>query len=328
MCIKRLVPNVNKDVIAEPVKLVPEDCAKTIIRKLKEYYEAKKIDENVDEDYDDKNIDMQNTGIHTEEAEIDTHLMEEEEDSKTLPTHIQMVEDVLKCCLHFLPSKDTKQSFIAMLTLEEGLLILMEWENQLLPIVHQLWHPLVDRFKDQNVLVINRAWQLFRVLARVSNDFIRSRTLKQVLPALSNFLSNSAKESYNKDIGTAYKFTQIYKLQKELLSGLSQIVKDLKLHEKEMWDILSITESYLNARQHPTLQNCCINLYKDVADYNSDVVWVKCLSIWDRKIAKIPTDEKFNLECLKVTDCDFSRNEYLKNVETILTYIHDKFSQL
>lgn len=89
-----------------------------------------------------------------------------------------MIEDVLKRCLHFLPSKDIKQSLIAMLTLEEGLPILIKWENQLLPIVHQLWHPLVDRFQDQNILVINRAWRLFCVLAHISKDFIRCRTLK------------------------------------------------------------------------------------------------------------------------------------------------------
>ncbi|KAK2588803.1 hypothetical protein KPH14_001678 [Odynerus spinipes] len=323
----RLISDANTDVTTELVTSVHQDCAETIINNLLEYYETKKIDEKIDEDYNDTVVDIENTEIHNEEGEINANSMEKEEDNKTLPTHIQMVEDVLKCCLHFLPSKEAKQSLIAMLILEEGILILRKWENQLLPIVHQLWHPLVDRFQDQNVLVINRAWQLFRVLARVSKDFIRSRTLKQLLPALSKFLNDSAKESYNKDIGAAYKFTQMYKLQKELLSALSQIVKDLKLHEKELWSILAITEPYLNAHQHPTLQNCCVNLYKDLADYNGDIVWVKCLSIWHSKIAKIPSDEKFNLECLKIKN-SISPNEYLKNVEMIITYIQDKSNQI
>ena len=67
-----------------------------------------------------------------------------------------------------------------MTTIQEGLEILTNWENQLLPIVHLLWHPLVDRFYDENVLIINRAWQLLNVVARVSKDFIRHRTLKYV----------------------------------------------------------------------------------------------------------------------------------------------------
>lgn len=71
-----------------------------------------------------------------------------------------------------------------MTTIQEGLEILTNWENQLLPIVHVLWHPLVDRFYDENVLIINRAWQLLIVVAHVSKDFIRHRTLKYVFHIL------------------------------------------------------------------------------------------------------------------------------------------------
>lgn len=89
-----------------------------------------------------------------------------------------MIENVTKHCLHFLPSKEVQKSLIAMSTIQKGLEVLADWENQLLPIVHLLWHPLVDRFKDKNVLIINRAWQLLNILAQVSKDFIRLRTLK------------------------------------------------------------------------------------------------------------------------------------------------------
>lgn len=133
-------------------------------------------------------------------------------------------------------------------------------------------------------------------------------------------MNKSAKESYNKSTDAVYKFTQMYKLQKELLSTLGQIVKDLKLIEKDLWNILSITEVYLSSRQHPILQNCCINLYKELTDYNSDMVLTKCLSIWHSKIAPIPTDETFNFDFLKNTESVMS-NEYLQNVKTIITHI-------
>lgn len=99
-----------------------------------------------------------------------------------------MIEDIMKHCLHFLPSKEIQNSLIAMLTLQKGLEILANWENQLLPIVHLLWHPLVDRFYDENILIINRAWQLLNVLSYVSKDFIRSRTLKYVFYILHFFM--------------------------------------------------------------------------------------------------------------------------------------------
>ncbi|XP_047343679.1 TELO2-interacting protein 1 homolog isoform X2 [Vespa velutina] len=323
MYIKRLVSDSNTDVTVVSPTLTQKDSAEIIIQNLLEYYEAKKANEKIDQNFNDTNTDIQTTEIHNEESEINPIALEEEENNKSLPIHIQMIEDVLKRCLHFLPSKDIKQSLIAMLTLEEALPILIKWENQLLPIVHQLWHPLVDRFQDQNVLVINRAWQLFCVLAHISKDFIRCRTLKQILPALSKFLNKSAKESYNKPIDAVYKFTQMYKLQRKLISTLSQIVKDLKLREKDVWNVLSITEPYLSSHQHPLLQNCCVNMYKELANYNSDIVWVKCLSIWHSKIAKIPTNKTFNLEDLKITE-NAIPNEYLKNVRIIITYIQEK----
>lgn len=77
---------------------------------------------------------------------------------------------------------------------------------------------------------------------------------RQVLPALSKFLSTSAKGSYNKGSENIYRFTQTYKLQKELLSTLGQTVKNLNLLERETWNVLTITEPYLSKYQHPTLQ--------------------------------------------------------------------------
>lgn len=84
----------------------------------------------------------------------------------------------MKRCLHFLPSQNFTESLLAMSTLKEGAFILKKWEDELLPIVHELWHPLVDRFGNANPLVINQAWQLLCCLAQVSESFIRSRTLK------------------------------------------------------------------------------------------------------------------------------------------------------
>lgn len=104
------------------------------------------------------------------------HLTEDKE--QEVPQYVQMMEKVMKRCLHFLPSKDFTVSTLAMTTLNEGFIILFEWESQLLPIVHLTWHPLVDRFRDPNPIVINRAWQLLQTLACVSKDFIKARTLK------------------------------------------------------------------------------------------------------------------------------------------------------
>lgn len=75
-------------------------------------------------------------------------------------------------------------------------------------------------------------------------------------------MNNSAKESLKKDSASSYKFTQMFKLQKEILQGLARLVKDLKLLERDTWNILRITEPYLDCLQHSQLQVCFISKRK------------------------------------------------------------------
>jgi len=82
----------------------------------------------------------------------------------------------------------------------------------------------------------------------------QSFTCRQVLPCIFKFLVESSTESIDKNSVNIYKFTQVYKLQHELLSTLGTIARLLKLRERELWQILSNTESYLSARQNPMLQ--------------------------------------------------------------------------
>lgn len=51
-----------------------------------------------------------------------------------------------------------------------------------------------------------------------------------------------------------YKFTQMYKLQKELLLQLGQVAKDLQLQERQLWEILGICKIYLSSLQNKHLQ--------------------------------------------------------------------------
>ncbi|XP_025988611.2 TELO2-interacting protein 1 homolog isoform X2 [Solenopsis invicta] len=324
ICIKTLINWNNEKVAKEEDASTTNNnnLSETIILSLLEYYNAKKIDEKIEEEIKlDTNVP--DTELPEEINEDYSDLSTEDKQDKKLPTHITIIIDVMRRCIHFLPLKDVQKSLMAMQTLQEGLPMLVVWENELLPLVHQLWHPLIDRFNDENVLVINHAWQLLHVLANISNDFIRSRTLREVLPLVFKFLTKSSTESINKNSVNIYKFTQTYKTQYELLSTLGIIARLLKLREHELWQILSNTQLYLNARQHTTLQACCIKLYKDIADYNEDIAWTKCLSIWNSKVAQIVSDATFDIKNLLVSDVA-PLNEYYRNINEIIMYIQQK----
>ncbi|XP_014469143.1 PREDICTED: TELO2-interacting protein 1 homolog [Dinoponera quadriceps] len=327
-CMQTLLKCEDTQITKEDVQIT-SNFSEMIIHSLLEYYKAKQIDKKLkdDERTEETELDSDLPNIESSEeanGRYTNSYAEDKQEDKELPLHVQIVVKIMKCCLNFLPSYDVQTSLMAMQTLQAGLMILAEWENELLPIVHQMWHPLIDRFNNKNVIVITRAWQLLYVLASVSNDFIRSRTLRDVLPPVSKFLIESSKESIDKGSKNIYKFTQTYKLQYELLHTLGVVARLLKLREQELWRILSDTQFYLSARQNPALQACCVQLYKEIADYNGDVVWVKCLGIWNSNVEKIVSDVTFDIKDILNPKNVATSNEYYKNVQEIIIYIQGK----
>ncbi|XP_034936013.1 TELO2-interacting protein 1 homolog [Chelonus insularis] len=321
ICLRQLlgIKSIEKDNTIEQNK---DNIAEQIIQTLLEYHNAKKVSEDFENnELGGKPEDILKELQEKNDLQSDYDVDDNENEKKEPPEYIKMTENVMKTCLHFLPSPDISKCLLVMQTLQHGLYILADWSEQLLPIVHLLWHPLVDRFQASNILIINHAWQLLYTLALVSEDFIRSRTLKQVSPALLKFLDNSAKESYKKDSKSTYKFTQIFKLQKLLLTQMGQVAKYIKLHEPDLWNLLTLAEPYLNCNQHPELQECCITLYKKIAEINGDIVWVKCLSLWHSHVMPIRQNKSFSMNDLKMNEQTDNNSEYLKNIREILMYI-------
>lgn len=172
LCTKSLT---KENIVEETMKVEErqsEDVADEIVRKLWEYYEAKKASE----DFSDPEVQTSEEIMKEVEENYQDENLEEEK--QVLPPYVKMVVEIMERSLHFVPSKDVKESLLAMQTLQDGLYILSKWEDELLPVIHKLWHPLVERFREKNPLTINRAWQLLCTVARLSNDFVRGRTLK------------------------------------------------------------------------------------------------------------------------------------------------------
>lgn len=215
VCMRMILKDEDTKVTEKDTQII-NNCSETIINSLLEYYNAKNIDKKLeDEDAtEDTKLDADLLNIDPSEKKNEPctdssaegilekfisifiykfltrvyiyyflfyyicNCFIDEQENEKLPIHIMILIKIMKSCLNFLPSNDIQTSLMAMQTLQAGLTMLAKWEDELLPIVHQLWHPLIDRFNDGNVLVINRAWQLLHILASVSNDFIRSRTLR------------------------------------------------------------------------------------------------------------------------------------------------------
>lgn len=103
-------------------------------------------------------------------------LLAEEYTKPEPPQHIKLVVLILQRTLHFLPSKSKETKILSLEILQNGLEIIRDFEDELLPIVHQIWSPLVNRFKENDSLIFNLSFQLLMTLGRLSKEFIRLRT--------------------------------------------------------------------------------------------------------------------------------------------------------
>lgn len=167
-CVSKLLPVSSH--IPESVATVENSITKFInsIKSVEKDIEDIKFDEN--QPCAEENEGAESQSIDDEYEEIE---------KPKPPRHVTMIVSVCNHCLHFLASKDENKKIMVLEILNEGVLYLFNWENELLPLVHKIWSPLVTRFdQNSNPLIINRSFTLLCSLARTSKQFIRSRTLK------------------------------------------------------------------------------------------------------------------------------------------------------
>ena len=98
-----------------------------------------------------------------------------------LPMHVKLTVSILQYILHLLPLKEEVLQMLVLRILNKGLHVIKDWEDELLPIIHKIWSPLCNRFAESEVpFITNHSFHLLMTMAKLSNDFIRSRTIEYV----------------------------------------------------------------------------------------------------------------------------------------------------
>ena len=59
-----------------------------------------------------------------------------------------MCVQVLEKCSHFLSSKSPLLRLVVLDTIEAGVQAISQSEDQLLPLIHRIWPPMIKRFTD------------------------------------------------------------------------------------------------------------------------------------------------------------------------------------
>ncbi|XP_044737858.1 TELO2-interacting protein 1 homolog [Chrysoperla carnea] len=244
------------------------------------------------EDYKEEQQKLQEL---KEMDEIDSNI--DENNKPKPPLEIQLTNDIMKRCVHFLPSKDENLKILTLDVLTIGVGVLREWEDIILPMVHLIWSPLIGRFKEiSNPLIVDRSVILLHTMIQFTDTFLGRRTLPQ-LRILIKYLKDLAPDSLLKDSKSAYRYTQQYKLQLTLLKYIPEIVKNLKITDVVLLnEIFSSGIPYLSNRQPKPLQENCIRFYKICNEIDKNLI---TQIIFNDKSIIESKEYKLNLKILK-----------------------------
>ncbi|XP_074654350.1 TELO2-interacting protein 1 homolog [Tubulanus polymorphus] len=274
LAIKRWFPaddkarNENESVDDPTVReFTAEDLKQFFITRRRDHEIAscRDIDENEDETNDTLNDDE------------DTATADEEEGKKEAPTHVKIVVQVLERCVHLMSHEIIRIRLLALDTVVIGSQVLHLYQDELLPIVHKLWPPLVERLKDENPQVVLKAFHTLEELGEVCGDFLNQRVRKVALPKVNSFLRSQSVISFKS--GQTYKFTVAYKLQLALLTGLGRLCKKLDIRGKACSDVLESCVPYLSAQQPTALQKACVNTVEYLKQLEAQLVWLRLMDI-------------------------------------------------
>lgn len=164
---------------------------------------------------------------------------EPEPEKPKLPEHIALIIKILTSSLQFFASSNQAEVIATHEIFTNCLPILHRYEDDFLPIIHQMWYPFTKQFQVKNKVTLQFSFRLLELVARLAKDFIHKRSTGAVLPVLNNFLTESLKA--NKATSS---YAQEFKLQREILSGYGSLAVSLDLQEKDLDKIVDILLSY------------------------------------------------------------------------------------
>uniref|UniRef100_F6SZM6 TELO2-interacting protein 1 homolog n=1 Tax=Monodelphis domestica TaxID=13616 RepID=F6SZM6_MONDO len=188
-----------------------------------------------------------------------------------LPVQTQIAKDVMERCIHLLSDKDLKTRLKVLDVLELCVTVLQSHENQLLPMIHRVWLPLVHRLTNDDPLAVLRAFKVLCTLGNQCGDFLRNRFSKDILPKLSGSLVTQAPVSAK--AGPVYSHTLAFKLQLAVLQGLGSLCKELDLGGGDLNKVADACLIYLSAKQPVKLQEAARSVFLHLMKVDPDTTW-------------------------------------------------------
>lgn len=232
---------------------------------------------------------------------------------KELPNHLQITKDVTERCIHLLSDPNLRIRLRVLDVLELCILALSEMENELLPMAHRCWPPLLQRLTTDDPLAVLRAFRVLCTLGQTCGDFLRRRVSKEVLPKLRSSLLHQAPVSAR--AGPVYTHTLAFKLQLAVLQGLGSLCQRLDLGEEDLDKVCEACLPYLSCRQPIRLQEACLSVFRHLIQVDPDSLW---FTLTELHCPLDYTPPHPDLQPVHLKGMGRPRDEYMDNVLKLL----------
>ncbi|KAH9383791.1 hypothetical protein HPB48_025561 [Haemaphysalis longicornis] len=157
---------------------------RTFVQFVEEFHRCKRL--SVDFEIPDEELESSDV------AENDDACSMETDEKPPVPGHVKLLVQILRRCIHLQSSSDIFIQTVVLTIISHAVVPLSCCEDELLPVVHLLWKPLVARFQKDDCNLCIKAFEALMALAETAKEFIRQRTLQDVWPRLGAFLQEPA----------------------------------------------------------------------------------------------------------------------------------------
>lgn len=162
-----------------------------------------------------------------------------------LPQPISSVESVLLRTKHLLSSPHLPIRLLTMRILHAGLHALRNFDDCLLPMVHQNWEALINRFSDDELEVRQEAIKIVAQMVAVSKSFVSRRVRLQLWPILEKWVTRDRFHTHSSG-SVAYKLLlQTTKSVADICIG----IEALPLEAQPILDLLELIRKQATADQ-------------------------------------------------------------------------------
>ncbi|KJH47192.1 hypothetical protein DICVIV_06708 [Dictyocaulus viviparus] len=127
---------------------------------------------------------------------------------KPLPLPITSVENVLSRTTHLLSSPFLPIRVLVLKVLYQGLWVLRNFDDSLLPIIHQNWEALINRFTDREFEVRQECVKVVSQMVKVSKTFVYRRVRYQMWPLVEKWMRNESMHNYS-TVSSLYKYQML-----------------------------------------------------------------------------------------------------------------------